>query len=167
MVDTFPSTVSDLAPDIGQELTVTSTDPAYTISDTASVVAGGVPATVTAQTPTSITFIPSPGAVGDITVNGVVIAEFALALPSSGGDITVPPPLEGTGDPTTAPAIDLNTTVFDAGTFDYQAPIFGGAFGLFPARLYKVVIPADGDVTVTVDWPATRISVATGSPRTA
>jgi hypothetical protein len=154
VVDTFPSTVSDLTPDIGQELTVTSTDPAYTISDTASVIAGGVPATVTARTANSITFIPSPGAVGGITVNGVVIAEFSLALPSSGGDISVPPPLEGTGDPTTAPAIELNTTVFDAGTFDYQAPIFGGQFGTFPARLYKVVVPADGDVTVTIDWPS-------------
>ena len=154
VVDTFPSTLDDATPDIGQEVTLTSSDGLFTISDTATVIAGGVPATVTGRTANSITFLPSPGATGGITVNGVLRAGFSLSLPSSAGDITVPPPLEGTGDPTTAPPIDLNTVVFDAGTFDYQAPIFGGQFGLFPARLYKVVIPADADVTVTIDWPS-------------
>jgi hypothetical protein len=154
VVDTFPSSISDLTPDIGQEITVTSTDAAYTLSPTATVTAGGVPATVTAQDANSITFIPSPGAVGGVTVSGVVIAGFTLDLPSSGGDINVPPPLTGTDSPATAPEIALGATVFDAGTFDYQAPIFGGAFGLFPARLYKVVIPADANVTVTIDWPS-------------
>jgi hypothetical protein len=153
IIDSFPSTASDLTPDIGQEVTLTSTDAAFTIGATASVNAGGLPATVTGQTANSITFLPSPGAIGPVIVTGVEIGGFPLELPSTAGEITVPPPLEGTGDPTTAPAIDLNTTVTDAGTFDYAAPIFGGQFGTFPARLYKVVIPADGDVTVTVNWP--------------
>jgi hypothetical protein len=154
VVDTFPSTASDLNPDIGEEVTLTSTDPDYTIDPAATVTAGGLAATVTGQTANSITFIPTPGSVGPFVVTGVLVAGFSLQLPSSAGDITVPPPLEGTEDPATAPTIALNTTVFDAGTFDYQAPIFGGQFGLFPARLYKVVIPTDGDVTVTVDWPS-------------
>ena len=66
--------------------------------------------------------------------------QFRLTLPATVA-ITVPPvtPLEGTGDPATAPEIIVpgpggSITVNDAGTFDYPAPIFGGAFGRFPAR---------------------------------
>jgi len=159
VVDTFPSTLSDLNPDIGEEVTLTSTDGAYTIDPAATVNAGGLAATVTGQTANSITFIPAPGAAGPIIVSGVQIVGFSLELPSSAGNITVPPPLEGTGSVATAPELPVpdvgsSTTTFDAGTFDYAAPIFGGQFGLFPARVYKLVVPTDRDITVTLDWPS-------------
>ena len=51
------------------------------------------------------------------------------------------------------PGVGGSTTINDAGTFDYQAPILGGAFGLFPSRLYKIVVPAPTTLTVTVSWP--------------
>jgi hypothetical protein len=65
--------------------------------------------------------------------------------------------LAGTGAPGTAPELTVappgeTSTLFDGGTFDYAAPIFGGAFGDFPSRLYRLTVPADGDFTVSQDW---------------
>jgi hypothetical protein len=95
-------------------------------------------------------------------VSGVIVdaaPQFQLTLPATVA-VTVPPvtPLEGTESPATAPEITVpgaggSVTINDAGTFDYPAPIFGGAFGNFPARLYKVVIGGSFPLTVTVDWP--------------
>jgi hypothetical protein len=66
-------------------------------------------------------------------------------------------PLAGTDAPGTAPALEVpavgeTLTLFDGGTYDYPAPIFAGAFGDFPARLYSVTVPADGDYTFSLDW---------------
>jgi hypothetical protein len=67
------------------------------------------------------------------------------------------PSLAGTSAPGTAPSlvvppIDATSGLYDSGTFDYGAPIFAGAFGDFPARLYKLVVPSGRDVTVTLNW---------------
>ena len=117
-----------------------------------SVAAGGGSANIT----------PLPGANGHASVSNVIVnaaPQFKLTLPAK-AEVTVPAvvPLEGTDDPATAPEIVVpgaGGTVItnDAGTFDYSAPIFGGAFGNFPARLYKIVVTGTITLTTTVDWP--------------
>ncbi len=162
-IDSIAVTFSNPTPDILEEITVTA--PAgFTFDTTAQFAFGGVPALLGAIAPDgkSATITPLPGAAGVATISGVIVdaaPQFLLTLPST-TTVTVPAitPLEGTEDPTTAPTITLpgaggSTTINDAGTFDYAAPILGGAFGLFPARLYKLVIPSPMSVTVSVTWP--------------
>jgi len=117
-----------------------------------SVAAGGGSANIT----------PLPGANGHASVSNVIVNAaplFRLTLPAK-AEVTVPAvvPLEGTDSPATAPEIVVpgaGGTVItnDAGTFDYSAPIFGGAFGNFPARLYKIVVTGTITLTTKVDWP--------------
>jgi hypothetical protein len=162
-IDSIAVVFSDVAPDILEEITVTA--PAgFTFDTTVQFLFGGLPAIIGSLAPDgkSATITPLPGATGVASITGVIVdaaPQFLLTLPSTTA-ITVPPvvPLEGTETPETAPTIAFpgagsSTTINDAGTFDYAAPIFGGAFGLFPARLYKLVVPAPASVTVTVSWP--------------
>jgi len=159
LVESFPSTVSDAAPDVNEAVTLTSTDANFVVGAASEVTVGATAAVVTARTANSITFVAPPGATGVVTVSGVEVAEFPLTLPSSDAPITVSStvtPLAGTDDPGTAPAIAVpaaggSTILYDTGTFDYAAPIFGGAFGNFPARLYEITVPA-GTFTLTLEW---------------
>ncbi|MEO7136106.1 MAG: hypothetical protein ABI037_00140 [Gemmatimonadales bacterium] len=110
----------------------------------------------------SANITPLPGSNGHASVSNVIVdaaPQFRLTLPAT-VPITVPTvtPLEGTESPATAPEITVpgaggSVTVNDAGSFDYPAPIFGGAFGTFPSRLYKVVITGTFPLTVTLAWP--------------
>ncbi len=160
VVDAFPSTVSDASPAVNDVITLTSTDGNFTVDPAATVAVGAFEGVVTNRTANSISFTAGPGASGTVTVNGVVVAGFPLTLPSSAGAVTwssTVTPLNGTDDPATAPsiavpAVGFSTLLTDAGSYDYGAPIFGGAFGLFPSRLYKVVVPSDRDITITLDW---------------
>ena len=120
-----------------------------------SVAAGGGSANIT----------PIPGASGHASVSNVIVTaapQFRLTLPAT-VEVTVPPvtPLEGTESPATAPEITVpgvggSVTVNDAGSFDYAAPIFGGAFGNFDSRLYKIVVTGTITLTTTVDWPTNQ-----------
>ena len=160
-VDTFPSSVSTTTPAVNVPVVLTSTDPNYTIVDPA-VVAVGLDSNsfVTAQTASTITFLPMPGSTGALGVGAVDVVGFGLPLPSSAPAITTSatvPSLAGTNTPGTAPALAVPaigavTALYDSGTFGYAAPIFGGAFGTFPSRLYRLVVPAGQDITVTLNW---------------
>jgi hypothetical protein len=159
-VTEFPSTVSNAAPAANTEITVTSTDADFTVSDTAQALVGGVPGLVTGRTANSISFVPTPSSTGPVTVNGAVIAGFSLSLPSSGGDVTTGAltPLFGTNRESTAPTLDVPgagaaTAVFDAPDFpagfgDPVADAAGGGGSAF----YKIVIPTAGDYTITTNW---------------
>jgi hypothetical protein len=122
---------------------------------------GGLPAVIGSLAAGSANITPLPGSAGHASISNVIVnaaPQFRLTLPAT-VPVTVPPvvPLEGTEDPTTAPEITLpgpggSITINDAGTYDYTAPLIGGAFPT-PARLYKIVVPAPLSLTVEVDWP--------------
>ena len=181
-IDSLAVGFSDVAPDILENVTVTapagftfSKDSLFVVTaegtDTIPrIVAftwGGLPAILQsiAADGKSAVITPLPGSNGHASVSNVIVdaaPQFRLTLPATVA-IAVPPvtPLEGTGAPATAPEITLpgvgaSVTVTDAGSFDYSSPIFGGAFGNFPARLYKIVVPAPLSLTVEVDWPTAQ-----------
>ena len=108
VVDTLPSTVTPtLTPAANDEVTVTVTDGAFVLDDTANVVIGSAPVTLISKTANSITFVPPPNATGGVTVNGVTIGGFSLALPSQAGSLTVGAvtPLGGTTNSASAPTL--------------------------------------------------------------
>jgi hypothetical protein len=170
VIDTLDVTLSDAAPDIGEAVTITApagftfTSAAVAPAPNSNVSFGTRAAIIQARTATSITFIPLPGSTGVATITGVVPTAapmFSLTLPTDEA-ITVAPitPLRFTNEPARAPAIPAptangqSTVLFEAGAYGYDAPILGGAFGTFHARLYRVTVPAGvTSLTVNLDWP--------------
>jgi hypothetical protein len=161
VVDSLPASLSSTAPAVNVPVVLTSTNAQFTFVDPAVVAVGGdSSAFVLSQTASTITFLPAPASTGNVGVGAVDVVGFGLPLPSTAPTLTTSstvPSLAGTGAPGTAPpltvpAIDATTGLYDSGTFDYQAPIFGGAFGTFPSRLYRLVVPTGRDITVTLNW---------------
>ena len=166
-IDSIAVVFSSTTPAILQPITATA--PAgfsfgNTATDSVGFSWGGLPAIINsiAANGSSANITPLPGSNGHASVSNVIVAaapQFRLTLPAT-VEVTVPAvvPLEGTDSPSTAPEITLpgaggSVVLNDAGTFDYSAPIFGGAFGNFPARLYKIVVPSTMALTTKVDWP--------------
>lgn len=159
VIDSVPSTLSSPAPAANDEVTLTITDAQFTLTDTANVVVGAVPATVVGRTANTLTFVPTPAATGGVTVNGIVRAGFALALPSTAGSMTVGAltPLGGATNQANAPELTVpgageTTTVFDQPNFPAADDPIVSIFELGPTAFYKIVIPADGDYTITTNW---------------
>jgi hypothetical protein len=164
-------TLSNATPAIGESVTLTGpagftfTTAATPPAPNSGLAFGTRAAIISARTATTLTFIPLPGSTGVGTITGVIPTAapmFSLTLPTV-DVITVPDiiPLRFTDDPATAPAIPAPTAngqsidLFEAGGYNGHAPIFGGAFGEFNARFYRVTVPAGlTSVTVTVDWPS-------------
>jgi hypothetical protein len=156
-----PAVFSNPTPAVNEPVTITAEG--YTFLPTADISFAGTPALVLAiaEDGSSMTFLPAPGTVGPALIDSISInflpgAPLSLATTA---ELTVADvvPLAGTGAPGTAPALDVpavgeTLTFFDGGTYDYPSPIFEGAFGLFPARLYSVTVPTDGDYTFSLDW---------------
>jgi hypothetical protein len=150
------ATFSNPTPAVNEVVTVTA--PGFTFLETAAISFGGDTALLIANDGASLSFLPTPGTTGPALVEGISI-DFLPGTPLSlqtTEEIAVAPlvPLTGTDAPGTAPEIPVaavgeTTTFFDGGTYDYPAPLFGTTF---PARLYKLTIPEDGDYTVTLDW---------------
>jgi hypothetical protein len=123
----------------------------------------GIIASISADS-TSADVLLAPGTTGALIIDSVTV-DFApgvkFSLPTidtvAVGAVT---PLAGTDAPGTAPAVTIpaagaaSTVFFDGGTFDYPAPLFGGAFGDFPSRLYKIVVADSTVLTTSVDWPS-------------
>jgi hypothetical protein len=171
VINSINVTFSDAAPGIGEPVTLTA--PAgftFTFNAVAPAPNSGVSfgtrvAIVQARTATTITFVPLPGSTGVATITGVIPTAapmFSLTLPSI-ATITVPDiiPLRFTDAPATAPTIPAptangqSTVLFEAGAYNGHAPIFGGAFGEFNARWYKVTVPAGvTSLTVLLEWPS-------------
>ncbi len=153
------ATFSNPTPAVNEVVTLTA--PGYVFLPGATVAIGGTPALILGSDANTISFLPLPGSVGTAEVVGIA-TDFLPTTPltlETTTELTVPvlTPLAGTDAPGTAPEITVpasgaTTTFFDGGTYDYQAPILGGAFGTFPSRLYKIVIPVDGDYTISLDW---------------
>jgi hypothetical protein len=111
---------------------------------------------------TGLVVLPAPGSTGSMTLDSVQ-ADFLPGITLGGlptdATITVAAvvPQAGTGATGTAPsltvpAIDQTISFYDGGTFDYPAPILGGAFGNFPARLYKLVLTTTTSINFVLDW---------------
>jgi hypothetical protein len=159
VIDSIPSTLSNATPAANEEVTLTITDPSFTLTDTANVTLGAA-TTIVGRTANSLTFVPTPGTNGGVIVNGIDVAGFALSLPSDAGLATVGAltPLAGTNREATAPALTLPgageiKTLFDqpdlaAGFGDPVADLAGGGGSAF----YKLNVPANGDYTITVNW---------------
>jgi hypothetical protein len=156
-VDSFPSSLSSAAPAANVPVTLTSTDANFTLVEPAVVaIAGDSNAFVTAQTATSVTFLPMPGSTGNLGVGAVDVVGFGLPLPSTSPPITVGSTvasLPGTGSTATAPAIavpplDGTTAFYDAATFPGDLLGQGAAID----QVYRVVITTAGDYTFTLNW---------------
>jgi hypothetical protein len=159
----FAATLSNPAPAANEEVTITlpagyrfiagagaSTDlgPAivrsFSVDSTALVVllAPGSTGPVLLDS-VQATFLPG------VTLGGLpteATVTVAAVVPQTGTGAT------GTAPSITVPAIGQTVAFFDGGTYDYPAPILGGAFGNFPARLYKLTLTAPTSLNISVDW---------------
>jgi hypothetical protein len=151
VVAAVPSNVSDVAPDVNESVTLTSTDPAFTFGPGVSVLVGAAAGTVSSASASSLTFTAPPGATGVVTVGGVGLAGFSLTLPSSAPPITVSstiPTLAGTGNFLTAPPVVTPQEGFSSQLFDL--PPFNGAD--IVDAYYRFVVTEEGVYTITMDW---------------
>jgi hypothetical protein len=156
VVDSLPATLSSAAPAVNTPVVLTSTNAQFTFVDPAVIAIGAdSSAIVTGQTANTITFLPAPAATGNVGVGAVDVVGFGIPLPSTAPNITVSstvPSLPGTGSAATAPALPVpavggTTAIYDAGTF--TAHILAPTA---PDQVYRLVAPAAGDYTVTVNW---------------
>ena len=173
VISSINVTFSNAAPGIGDPVTLTAPagftfTPAPVAPATAppgsGVSFGGRAAIITARTATTITFVPLPGSTGVATITGVIPTAapmFSLTLPTI-NTITVPDivPLRFTDAAETAPTIPAptangqSTVLFEGGAYNFHGDA-SGATGGFPARVYKVTVPAGvTSLTVTLDWPS-------------
>jgi hypothetical protein len=148
----FDGTVSNLTPAANDPITVnfastTTFDPA-----TATFSVGAAPATLIGATANSATLIPAPGSSGLLIVSGAVIdtlPQFALTLHNAELDTLFVGPAgtaAGTDDPSTAPSLAIPDPGFSAPFFDTAD------FVATIDRFYKLVVPAAGDYTISMDW---------------
>jgi hypothetical protein len=153
--DTLDITVSDGTPDVLAPITITLPGTFnFGPIEGDSVSIGAQVAIVQSVTASSITVIPLPGSVGQPRVVGVFptgFPQFSLAL--QGDDsVTVPAltPLEGTGDPATAPEITIPGTFVDAGSF---AATNCGQVSGSACQVYKFTLAAGATHQFTVSGP--------------
>jgi hypothetical protein len=153
--DTLDITVSNGTPNVLDPITITLPGTFnFGPAEGDSVIIGGQTAIVQSATASSITVIPLPGSVGQPRVVGVFpvgFPQFSLSL--QGDDsVTVPAltPLEGTGDPATAPEITIPGTLVDAGSF--AATSCGQNSGA-PCQLYKFTLAAGASLHFVLSAP--------------
>jgi hypothetical protein len=145
---------SNVNPAVNEVVTVTATG--FLFLPTVGVVQGADTAVVLGISAdgSTMSFVPTPGADTIPTIFGValsVLPEVSLTLPAS-ATVTVPstiPVAAGTAAFTTAPTINIPADSGFTSIFR-DAPPFPG--GVREIRYYKVVVPTDGDYTITMDW---------------
>jgi hypothetical protein len=152
-IDSIPATLSSNAPALGEVVTLTRTDPAFTF-DADAVVAPLAVETAVAADGSSISFVPAPASTGNVSVDGVTIAGFSLILPATAATITVPPAtaLAGTTAPGTAPAITVpapggTTRVFDDATFTGADVTEDGGVA---AQYYTITLAAPATLSIGI-----------------
>jgi hypothetical protein len=162
-ITAFSGTYSSLTPAGGQPVTVTLTD--GTFDPAATVLLGGTPPIVTDISGNSLTFLPAPGTIAPLTINGVVLnvlPQFSLSLPAAEGDTisvgTTVAARPGTDSPATAPSIGYpapgaTTALYDAAPMG--SAVCGQANDGVPCQLYKLVVPADGALDASLTWSNT------------
>jgi hypothetical protein len=156
-VTVLPSTLTSTTPAVNEPVTLTSTDANFTFLAPAAVSVGAVTgAIVTAQTASTITFLPKPASAGVVSVAAVDVAGFSLPLPSSAAPLTTGssvPSLPGTDAAATAPALAIpaavggTTGLYDSGAFAANIATIGAS-----NRIYRIVAPGASSYRVTVDW---------------
>ena len=146
----FDGTVSNLAPVANEAITVTLNN--ATIDPAATFAVGATPALLVGLTANAATLIPAPGSSGLLFINGVVIdslPQFALSLSNAVTDTVVVGPA-GTAPGTDAPGTAPSLTVPDPG---FAAPFSDAPdFTATADHFYKLVVPADGDYSISLDW---------------
>ncbi len=150
VIDSIPANLSTTAPGANETVTLTVTDGSFAIDPTATVAVGAdASPAVFSRTANSITFIPTPGSTGPITVTGVTVAGFSLTLPAKAPAITVGAlaAAAGTDDPSTAPDVPVPAAVGEASAF-FDIPDFTATVDHF----YKINVPSAGNYALTVDW---------------
>jgi hypothetical protein len=159
VVTEIPGTLSTLTPGGGQAVTVTFN--AASAADGATVDVGGTLA-IALDRPTASTFrfLAPPGAVGLVTINGVLLdaaPQFSLSL-TNADTMTVDSavtPLTGTTSTATAPdaltqpALGESTGFFDAGAFT-GADITGD--GGIAAKYYKFTVTESASYHFITNW---------------
>ncbi|HEU5303188.1 MAG TPA: hypothetical protein VFU40_00970 [Gemmatimonadales bacterium] len=151
VVDSIPATLSTTTPAANVPVTVTRTDPSFAFDPDAAVLVGADDTPVVfsvAGDGSSLTFLPTPGSTGRVTVDGVTIAGFSLTLPAKAPSITVGAVTEaaGTDDPGTAPALPVpgpGETVSFWDIPDFEATV---------DHFYRFDVPAAGNYRLTVNW---------------
>ena len=153
VVPSFTGTYSTLTPAVNEAVTLTLSgatfDPATDL-----ILGSGIP-TITDLTTNSVTFIPAPGGVGLLVVNGVVLdalPQIPLSLAGAETDtMSVSadiPTIAGTGTPATAPTVI--TPALDRSSVLFDKPPYDGAT-IFDAY-YRFVVTQEGLYTITVNW---------------
>jgi hypothetical protein len=155
VVASFAGTPTSATPAGGTEVTLTLTTVGFTFDPGAVVTVGGAPAFTSAVTATTITFLPVPGAAGQLAVDGVLVAGFPLLLPADGVVLTVGATVAarpGSATTTTGPIINApaavggSVLIYDAGTFP------GSIFAPTADQAYRLVVTVAGTYTVTAGW---------------
>jgi hypothetical protein len=150
-VPTFPGTFSNTTPAVNEPVTLTLNG--ATFDPAATLILGSSAPTVLSSTPTTLTFLPTPGTTALLVVNGVVLdvlPQFSLTLPSADTDsikvdATVPTlagsDAEGTAPTVSTPNVGETSSIYDAP--DYAASV---------DHFYKLVVGTAGDYTITYNW---------------
>ncbi len=151
---------STLTPNIGDTLTLTAPAP-ITFTPASTLSLGGLDAPVLSVSPdgTTLTFIVPAGASGADTVTGLslpylssaqtLVTTTTLAVSSTGN-------YTGTDDPATsapaitAPASGTSILVFDAATLG--GPDLAGDGGIAAAQYYRLIVPVDATVDMSLNW---------------
>jgi hypothetical protein len=159
----LPATIApSFTPAANQAVTVTlNAATSLPPSDTtlASVAVGTFPGIVLSRTPTTISFLPTPDAVGPVTVAGVfldALPQFELTL-STPDTMTVGPvtTIANTGSTGTAPlqftapALGNAAAFFDTGVFTGADITGDGGLG---AQYYKFTVSTAGDYHFITNW---------------
>jgi hypothetical protein len=147
----FDGTVSNLAPNANQPVTVSLNNATVDLAN-AVVTVGADTAALVGATATSVTFLPKPGGTGLVFFSGVVIdslPQFDLTLTNAIAD-TVHVGLAGTTPGTDAPGTAPTLTIPDPG---FAAPFFDAAdFNASADHFYKLVVTQAGDYTIDLNW---------------
>jgi hypothetical protein len=158
---TLPAAFSSATPNVNDEVTITA--PGFVFLPNVAVSFGGNRMLVTARAAdgSSVTYRAGEAGSGAVTVSGTALASLPgtpLSLPSATNIVVGPAitSLAGTDAAATAPEFPIpaagGTTVLnDGGAFNDNAECNNGPGGA-ACRIYKFVIPEDGDYTVTGTW---------------
>jgi hypothetical protein len=147
----FDGTVSSLAPNANQPVTVSLNNASVDLAN-AVVTVGADTAALVGATATSVTFLPKPGGTGLVFFSGVVIdslPQFDLTLTNAITD-TLHIGLAGTTAGTDAPGTAPSLAVPDSG---FAAPFFDAAdFTASADHFYKLVVTAAATYNISLNW---------------
>jgi len=153
-VTELAATVSPTAtPAANVVVTITSTNPQFTLDQAAGVTVNGHEAVITQRTGNSVSFVPTPADTGAPLVSGVNVVGFPLDLPIADSiRIAAIVPAAGSDDPGSAPPLPMPGAVGETSAF-WDTPNFDTlTVNGTPDHFYGFNVPANGSYRVTIDW---------------